>query len=450
MKYKKYFLVIFTFIYCFSIKAQNKNFEILFLENKFDEIIQLADSNITYKNKLSQDYFWKANALKNIGKNSQAISNLETAIKLFPTDIVLQEFLVNMYFEKGMYFYAKPIIDTLLLNDSTNFNLLSKKILLCEFNHKYNDAISIIKKQSLRDTTNEFFMLHLADNYYKINNIDSAIFYYNKAYKHNPNNIKTAYKIAKIYLKIDTKKALPICDSILKKDNLNIPFIKIKAYALKKLDRNKKALKSFENLTSLGDSSFSTLKHIGILRYKTRDSHNAKIIMEKALAIDSSDVDLTYFYGCALASDTIQYKLVNGEGETLTVMICKLSLDTINKNKEEACFYIKKSIDLLAPPITLSIIYDQLAGIYRDLKQYKKAINYYQLTYKNNPKKLNLLFYIANIYEVNLNDKKTALKKYQQFLNKIDKQESISVYKEITINRIRQLKENLFFAGELK
>ena len=447
MHHKNYLLIIFFFC-SFGLHAQNENYEILFTENKFDEIIQLADSNITTGSNSSQDYFWKANALNNIGKYSQAISNLETAIKLFPTDSILKEFLANLYFDNGMYFKANPIINELLLKDSTNFNLISKKILIYEFNNKYNDALSLLKKQILKDTTNTFLMLHLADNYYKTHSIDTALFYYDKVYKQNPNNIKTAYKIAKIYLKVDTKKALPVCDSIIKLDSLNTPFIKIKAYALKKLDRNKGALKLFENLISLGDSSFSTLKNIGILSYKTNDFHYAKTIMGKAMKIDSSDVNLTYFYGCVLASDTIRFKFK--KGETLTLLICTLSADSIYKNKKEACYYINKSIGLLSPPVTLSIMYSKLAAINKDLKQFKKAINYYQIAYKNNPENLDQLFFIASIYEINLNDKKTALKKYQQFVTKVNDANSKSYYFDLANNRIKHLKEDLFFTGELK
>ncbi len=447
MHHKNYLLIIFFFC-SFGLHAQNEKYEILFIENKFDEIIELADSNITTGSKLSQDYFWKATALNKTGNYNQAVNIIETALKLFPNDSIIKEFLVNLYFDNGMYIKAKPLINRLLCNDSANFNLISKKIIIFEFNNKYNDAISLLEKQILRDTTNTFLMLHLADNYYKIDSIDNALFYYEKVFKQNPNNIKIAYKIAKIYLKVDTKMALPVCDSIIKKDSLNLAFIKIKAYALKKLDRNKKALKLFENLNSLGDSSFSTLKYIGILRYKTNDFHNAKTIMQSALAIDSSDVDLTYFYGCTLASDTSYYKLV--KGKTLKVIKCALAADSIYKNRQEACYYIKKSIDLLAPPSTLSIIYAQLGGVYKELKQYKNAINYYKLAYKNNPKSLNLLFFIASIYEINLYDKKTALKKYQQFVSKANDIRFQSYYFDLANHRIKHLKEDLFFTGDLK
>ncbi|RLD63709.1 MAG: hypothetical protein DRJ01_03055 [Bacteroidetes bacterium] len=447
MHHKNYLLIVFSFC-SFGLQAQSEKYEILFLENKFDEIIQLADSNITTGSKLSQDYFWKANALNNIGKYSQAISNLETAVELSPTDIVLKEFLVNLYFDNGMYFNAMPIIDTLLLKDSTNFNLLSKKILLCEFNNKYNKSITILKKHILRDTTNAFFLLHLADNYYKINNIDSAIFYYDKVYKQNPNNIKTAYKIAKIYLKVNTKKALPICDSILKKDNSNIPFIKIKAYSLKKLGKNREALNFFNSLASLGDSSFSTIKYIGILRYKTDDFHFAKTTMEKAMKIDNSDVDLNYFYGCALALDTVHYKMINTDS-TNSVIRYKLSSDSIYKVKQEACNYIHKSIDLLSPTKTLSIMYSKLGEINRELKKYKKALYYHKLAYKNNPENLDQIFFIACVYEI-INDKKTALKKYQEFATKVNDNQYNSYYIELANIKIKYLKEDLFFSGDLK
>lgn len=431
---RKFLLFIVLIITYFNVTGQQTNYPVLFIENKFEEIIHLSDLQIKNNNATSDDFFWKAQSLRRIGKEMEALNVLKNSMDKFPENKNLKLLYLDILFDNNMFSDAEPLIDTMLLTDSLNFNLLQKKIIINEFNLKNENAINLLDKAIQYDSLNIFYLSHLGDNYKRIDNILLSSFYYEKAYQQNTRNLNIAKKLISNYLELNPLNAINICDTILKIDSLNIPFLRYKAFAYYKTNKLSESLKEYEKIYALGDSSVVILKRIGILKYKLNDFHEARPYLNRALKLDSTDIEITFYYGCSLAN---------------------------SPEKGEALKYMLKSIKLLEPDKdVVSAIYEQIAFTYREIKEYDNSLNYYSQAYELNPEKKKYLFIVASVYEHNLNNKIKAKEYYETFLNEVGESQDTdslnqinpytSTYTSAAKLSIERINEELFFEGNLK
>jgi len=432
---KRILSVIILIVIYIDVKGQQNNYPVLFIENKFEKIIDLSDLHIKNGNATFDDFFWNAQSLRKIGKEMEALNVLKMSVDIFPENKNLKLLYLDILFDNNMFLDAEPLIDNMLLIDSLDFNLLKKKILINEFNLKNETAINQLNKAIQYDSLNVFYLSHLGDNYKIIDNIPLSTFYYEKAYQQNTKNQNIAKKLISNYLKTTPEKAIDICDTILKMDSLNIPFLRYKAFAYFKTNKVIESLKEYEKIYMSGDSSVIILKRIGILKYKLNDFHSARPYLKRALKLDSTDTEINFFYGCALAN---------------------------SPKKEEALKYLLKSIKLLEPEKDIvSAIYEHIAFTYRELKAYDQCLNYYLQAYELDPEKKKYLFFIASLYEHNLNEKMKAKEYYEMFLDEVDESDEkpnlnpqdnkyTSTYTNAAKISIERINEELFFEGNLK
>lgn len=194
MKRKILLNIVLIFIYL-NVEGQHNKYSVLFIENNFKEIIDLSNSQIKDNVATSDDFFWKAQSLRKIGKETDAINVLKNSVDKFPENKNLNLLYLDILFDNNMFSDAEPLIDTMLLTDSLNFNLLQKKIIINEFNLENENAINLLDKAIQYDSLNIFYLSHLGDNYKKINNLVLSNFYYEKAYQQNTKNQNVAKKL---------------------------------------------------------------------------------------------------------------------------------------------------------------------------------------------------------------------------------------------------------------
>jgi tetratricopeptide (TPR) repeat protein len=89
--------------------------------------------------------------------------------------------------------------------------------------------------------------------------------------------------------------------------------------------------------------------------------------------------------------------------------------------------------------INIPVYYSNLASLFEDKKQYKKAIESYKKAYDFNPKPENL-FHIAKNSDNYYRDKKICMRWYQKYLDTKDKK-----FRQYSLDRIAQLKEIIHF-----
>ena len=386
----------------------------------------------TVKNKSNIDNYLLAVNSVNQGKDLEALEILKK-ISNDQRNVAIDSLKLDILFRNGMFLQAEPLIDSLIISDSLNFDLVRKKILINESNANYYNAINILEKKVETDSTNLFYLTHLGDNYKKIRNNYLSIYYYYRAYRLNSQNYYIAKKLARNYLITQPIKALDVCNNMLKNDSLNIPFLKLKAISLNRIGKRSEALNNFRQAFNLGDSSLFVLKKIGILNCKLNYFYEAEPFLKMALQHDSTDAELYFFYGCVLEN---------------------------SRNRILAVDTLQKALELLKPDkMVVSIIYEHIAFLYRDNKNYNESLKYYQLALENNPKKIEYNYFIASLYKNNLKNNKLALNKYNLFIQQVEDVQNSNVvqrksnikasYLEAAKASLEELKEEMFFKGEL-
>ena len=99
----------------------------------------------------------------------------------------------------------------------------------------------------------------------------------------------------------------------------------------------------------------------------------------------------------------------------------------------------------------------QLAELYKVLHRFKEALNAYQEALEYDPHDNTIYYKIGQMYDRNLNQKKTAIEYYEKYLSEgktdqylFDASEGSSTeLKEHVISRIAELREDLFFENQL-
>jgi tetratricopeptide (TPR) repeat protein len=98
-------------------------------------------------------------------------------------------------------------------------------------------------------------------------------------------------------------------------------------------------------------------------------------------------------------------------------------------------------------------IYIQMAELFKVLHRFDEAFEAYDMALEYVPDDLTIYFTIAQTYDRNLNQKKTAIEYYEKFLSAINKdqqllEENITPVTALEMQartRINRLKEELFF-----
>lgn len=421
--YYRLFTFIFLLIFGTKVFCQN-NYELLYLSNDFDQIISIAQ-----KKSSIDDYYWLSIILDKKGKPLNAIAELEDGMNKFPNNEKLEIELANLYYGTGNYLKAKPYLEKY----QNNPDVFLKYVNVIEYQENNSLAIELLKERLIADSLNFHYLNLLGDNYMHIDSIQLAMKCYNRIFSQNPDDQLTAKKLANLNLKTKNyTDCSNICDTILKSDTTNTKFIKLKGVANFNNKNFLSAETCFGILNQMGDSSAFILKHLGISEFHNNKFQKSREHLLDAFELDSVDYETCFFIGKGYLN---------------------------SPSPEKGLFYYNRVDSLLqADPKIISTLYAEKQSIYSAMNNYEEALNCYVLAYKYDPKP-EYLFFIASMYQNNLQDIKNAYEYYNAFLKALPpKPESDHVFGEnqITISlrkvaetNIESLKEELFFKGEL-
>jgi len=421
----KRLLILLIFLPGLNAKVFNQNnYELLYLNNDFEKIVSCAKNKSTI-----DDYYWLSLIFNKQGKTLIAINTLEEGIKKFENNQKLELQISNLYYETGNYAKAKPYLEKYLIYPE----IFIQYINILEFQENHSLAIKLLNDKLPNDSMNIQLLTHLGENYYQIDSIELALTYFDKVFAQNPQDQSTAKILASLFIETkDFYRSINVCDTILRYDSTNQKFIKTKGIASFYKKDFKTAAICFDYLYKKGDSSKFIYKHHGICEFNNSKFKTSREHLIKAFKLDSNDYETCFFLGKAFLN---------------------------SPTPEKGLYFLNRVDSLLQPdPLTISILYAEKQSIYSAINNYKDALECYTLAYKYNPKP-EYLFFIASMYQNNLNNKKKALEYYNLFLENLPpKPDSEHKYEEdqITISlrkiaerNIVNLKEELFFNGEL-
>jgi tetratricopeptide (TPR) repeat protein len=115
------------------------------------------------------------------------------------------------------------------------------------------------------------------------------------------------------------------------------------------------------------------------------------------------------------------------------------------KDNKMATFYLHRSISSVKPDVDKQ--YYLLGVISKEENNLKAAIDNFEKSYQNNYINYKALFELSVTSDIYYDDKKIALKKFQQFVAKFkSKDETMTAYAE---GRIKEIKKQYFLKGEI-
>jgi tetratricopeptide (TPR) repeat protein len=270
-----------------------------------------------------------------------------------------------------------------------------------------------------KDPENPNFPYQIGESLEKQNKFNEMGQSYLNAYKLDTLHLKSIFELAKFF------KALRFQDSTtlfinkgLQIDSNNINFNQLKANDLYFAKDFKNTLTYIKKLDSLNYISVSTYEMAGMCYYNLQEFDLAETYFKKAIRLDPSDYTI-YYRLATLYYDKKDYKMSK--------------------------FFLFQSIGAAKPDLDRQ--YFLIGIIYKEENNLKEAIDSFEKSYQNNYSNYKALFELATTSDVYYEDKKIALKRFQQYISKFKRNdEKMTIYAE---NRIEEIKKHYFLKGEI-
>ena len=311
----------------------------------------------------------------------------------------------------GRYPEANDYYLKIFNSDSTNTALLYNLGNIGIQRGDNKKALFFYQKILKKDSTNFKVYNQLANISQAMGDRTNALKYFIKANYINPGNADAAYELGSIYL---NTMAFKLADSIsgiaLKADTANLLLLFVKAQALYHLYKFPETVAACKQLLLAGDKNQLIVDMTGTSYFLLKQYNNC-INTFKLLEADNTAGETSYYYMA------MSYKAMN--------------------NQLLAISYLNKAVSAAVSP-NVSSYYDEMADCYEHMHQAKNAINKYNKSLLYGP--LPLTYYsLANIYDVSLKNKITALHYYKMYLksNPPEKQKSYLLYSKKRITELQ-------------
>jgi tetratricopeptide (TPR) repeat protein len=316
---------------------------------------------------------------------------------------------------------------------------------------KNNKAKPILLKLCAADSMNWPYASYLTSIYTQEERYDQSLKIYYRFYRHDYNNYIFTDKIGYAYLKKGDSKV---------------------------------AIDMFQKSLSLNPNNTNAIKNLAYLYAGTVGADTAIVLLNRAIAIDSTDMDL-YVRRAAIRYTIFDYEnalvdyqkmLATGDSSLLNLKRTGISLAKTNHQKEatkyllkaykkeptdldvvsalaqnymllnemkKSASYFRELIKLLTPFGTqIGMNYILLGEVLKSDSQYEEAVYAYlksQETRSDN----NVIMIVANLYDEKLNDVPKAIRYYELYLNKVknSKDKRDTDYIDSVTKRIESLKK---------
>jgi len=438
---KKLIILAIGIVVSFNLISQErdliKDLKIKVLESQYDSAIVLANYIIKEDSLNSIAYYFKGKSLLGKHKYFDALKSFEVANLLDSANATTEVALAATYDIIGKDENAIQIYYNQYLRDTNNIGPIVNLANVFRKSREYGSAIHYYQKATFIDPENFYYYKQQGYCASKINMNVPAMYAYESAIMFNPYDLGTYQQLANLYnSERYFNDAISTCNKGLRKYQDDTKLLKIKAYA-NYLNRDfDSSIVQFNYLLEQGDTTYFNLKYRGFSYFEKKEFVNAIQDLAYAFEIDGDDPELSFYLGSALARS--------------------------NQNKE-GIDYLNKSLKLLSPsPSELSNIYSEMANAYLNQKRYKESLGQLKLAYRNDAKPI-LSFKMGQLYDYYLDNKKLAIDCYEGYLTMSNDSDSIqgegklinsfkadSAVVENANERIRILKEELFFESEIK
>lgn len=447
MKSAKRLTIIFLILFVsFTSGAQSikDSIDYYILYRSYDKAAKLSNS-------LLSSFPGDPQLLMSYGISMQALQEYEVALNAYKS--ALQENTTNKsavyrmaecYEALGDKKEAIKTYNNILSADSTDIYSMQHKARLLISLRRYENALLLYKKLLLHSPDNYIYNKNAGLCYYRVQEESKAADHLVKAWSLNKRDLSLPVTIANAYNKLKLPSdALYFLKEGLEYDSLNIPILKTAASIKYAMSNFEDAAAYLEKAYQQGDTSLFTNKYLGLSFFNLSDYEEAIPRLRDFYSFDTLNTEATYYLGLALSGWHMKNKGINYLQLTIdlsypqpefigTIYAAMATAETDRNRRDKAIDYYKKAINLDpgAPSYYLETgkLYDAKAKIKNIPAHYNKAIEYYEL----------------------------FLEKRQPFIDRIMSERGLSADKisspgmDYAKIRIKKIKEELFFRGELE
>lgn len=400
---RKLLASILLVLLCISALAQDQSrLSYLITNYKYREALAHIDS-LPPSRELSLK---KAACHKALQEYKVAATVLERLDQEYPEDALIKSELALCYEALDKPTVSLEYYNQVVAIDSTNLFFRLKKADLLYKMEQYSPALEMYQTMLEKDSA-EIAVKRIAQSFDKLNQLDSAAYYYNIAMTKDSADLHAAANL--INLQIRMKKfedAIQLSDLYVQKDSTNKTLNVLNALSYYGMEDYSGSAKRFQRCYDNHDSSLVVNRSLGFSYFSLDRSRDAVKYLEKAYQQDTTSVFVLYHLASSYSN----------------------ALKT-----EEAIEAFNKLIERTLPKkFELYLYYLSAARDYKSDSQYLTAAQYYQsaLEYAKEADKRNLYYEVAQLYQNLINDKNQALKFYGLYRKEIEKE--LTMYKNKT------------------
>ncbi|MFA9391876.1 MAG: hypothetical protein ACERKD_18855 [Prolixibacteraceae bacterium] len=403
-----------------SVFAQNK-IEKHFYNGEYELALKLLNEKIDDAKATAHDYQMAAVCKLQKFDYQEAIHYFQKGLNPFPDDQALVEGLADAQLSLGAKDEALKGYTYLSLIDSSNTRIQGKQAGVLMDLNRYAEAKSIYASLYMADSSNIYFLRKLMQSRYKLQEYAYVIDLADGNPYYPSNNKELQLLVADCYTKINRNfEALAVLDTILQIDSLYQPAISKLAYIHFGSYRNyEDAVILYRQLNRLENYTDPFhLKNLGICEYFTGNQEYAAVLLDSLVDEIKNDPFVPFYAG--------------------------LSYNKLGK-VDKALELLETASGMIIPDYT-GDVYHHLGRAYAAKRMFKEAMETYQKVRMYDSANYQVLYDMAVTYEEWNMNRTLALAFYQQFVKACTNSKSSDLaYAE---NRIRMIKEELFFEGD--
>lgn len=302
--------------------------------------------------------------------------------------------------------------------DSTNQAVAASLARMLGDREQWGDVADIYKRLLEEDPDNSYLHAQLGTAYAQLGIADSAIVHYERAHQLDNRNVRVVLALTKVYYDNDyLLSAKRVVDRALDERPRDPALWKRRGEVALAEEEYLDATDAFRAVLTYGDSTSAVdLRNFGIAQYLNGDFMGALEAHQKAYAADSLDA-LTAFY-LGASHQQLQHF-------------------------DEALYYLQKA-SILSGRESIADIESRIANTYDQMNRSADAIRSYRLALNLDPRRNDLLFHLAALYDEYYADPSTALKQYEAFLDTV-REDQMPQLQNYARQRVAEIKEQQFF-----
>jgi len=329
--------------------------------------------------------------LKSVYKTDAAIEKLTSLEKSEVFDEELLSELADCYFQMGKYSEAAHLYDSLSFCAPGNIVYKIRKMQLNFRMKQFIDCISVAHDILAQDSI-PAIISYTGDAFQKMEQGDSALWYYRRSLVYRPDNEAVVSKAMGILMEDeDFDGAISIADSFLARNPDNTVIAPLQGLAFYRKNDYESAIEAFQRQEDLGNDVYPIHYYLGQSYWHTEQLDKAERELLCAWQMDSSKVDLAYSIAAVKAEGFLSFE-------------------------EEVQPWLERVYEMLLPdPSMMSRMYQQYASCYYRRGVWDKAIENYKEAYRYNPKFTAALSAIGYSYQVK-KDYKRAVEWFEKYL----------------------------------